>query len=46
MRSVRFWVSLDDDKEQFDTKLDENEQYAKDDTKCCIIPMVLRYMFH
>ena len=43
---ILYWVSLDDDKEQFDTKLDENEQYARDDTKCCIIPMVLRYMFH
>ena len=43
---ILFSVSLDDDKDEFYTKLGESEKYTQDDTKCCLFPVAPRDMFH
>ena len=42
---ILFSVSLDDDKEQFDTKFPPKKQDVEDNSKCCLFPLELRDMY-
>ena len=42
---ILFWVSPDDDKEEFDTKFDKKKEDVEDDNKCCLFPLGQRDMF-
>ena len=42
---ILFWVSPDNDQEEFDTKFSKKKEDVEDDNKCCLFPLGLRDMF-